>query len=170
MLSARIPSPRAFLSPFTAVVALVALIAVVALPNPSAHAGGSYHWTHADWCFMDKINHARAKHGLPGLSADAQLGYVARRHARAMARKGYMWEQQNLGSKITHWRTLAQNTGRGGKCGHLFKAFMASSPHASNILGAYRFMGVGARWRNHRLYVQQIFESKRNPGNIYHSP
>ena len=119
---------------------------------------------------MKKINKARARHGLHRLDRDAQLGYVAKRHARAMAREGYMWEQQGLGEKITHWRTLGQNTGRGGKCKHLFKSFMASAPHAANVLGDYRFLGVGARWKGHRLYVQQIFESKKNPGNIYHSP
>ena len=170
MTSARIPGLRALMGVASAVGMLAALVASVALPQVSASAGGHYHWNHAENCFVKKINKARARNGLHRLERDAQLAYVAKRHARAMAREGYMWEQANLGEKITHWRTLGQNTGRGGKCRHLFKSFMASAPHAANILGSYRFIGVGARWKGHRLYVQQIFESKRNPGNIYHSP
>lgn len=116
---------------------------------------------------MKKINKARAKQGLRRLHRDVHLGYVAKRHARRMASKESMWEQADLGSKITNWRTLGQNTGMGGKCRHLFRSFMNSAPHAANVLGDYKFIGVGAKWRNHRLYVQQIFESKKNPGNIY---
>ena len=170
MLSARIPGLRAFIAIASIVGTIAALVATIALPQTPARAGGSYRWNHAEKCFMKKINKARARHGLHRLERDAQLGYVAKRHARAMAREGYMWEQEGLGEKITHWRTLGQNTGRGGKCRHLFQSFMNSAPHAANVLGDYRFLGVGARWKGHRLYVQQIFESKRNPGNIYHSP
>ena len=119
---------------------------------------------------MKKINKARARHGLRRLHRDEHLGYVAKRHARRMASKKSMWEQHDLGSKITNWRTLGQNTGLGGKCRSLFRAFMKSAPHKSNVLGDYKFIGVGAKWRHGRLYVQQIFESKRNPGNIYHTP
>lgn len=170
MSSARNPGLRAFLAIASVVGTVAALVASFALPQVAAQASGHYHWNRPENCFIKKINQARARHGLHRLDRDAQLGYVAKRHARAMARKGYMWEQQNLGEKITHWRALGQNTGRGGKCRNLFKAFMASAPHAANILGGYRFVGVGARWKGHRLYVQQIFESKRDPGNIYHSP
>lgn len=170
MTSARFPGLRSLLGVASVVGMLAALIASIALPQVSASAGGRYHWNHAENCFIKKINKARARNGLHRLERDAQLGFVAKRHARAMARKGYMWEQADLGGKITRWRTLGQNTGRGGKCRHLFKSFMASAPHAANILGSYRFVGVGARWKGHRLYVQQIFESKRNPGNIYHAP
>ena len=170
MLSARIPRLRPYLAFASAIGVLIALIASIALPQAPANAGGRYHWNHAEKCFMKKINTARARHGLRRLARDKQLGYVAKRHAHEMARAGTMYEQADLGNKITRWRTLGQNTGRGGKCNHLFKAFMASAPHAANVLGDYRFLGVGAKWKGHRLYVQQIFESKRNPGNIYHSP
>ena len=50
---------------------------------------------------MKKINKARARHGLRRLRADHDLGYVAMRHARRMARKETMWEQGDLGSKVT---------------------------------------------------------------------
>jgi hypothetical protein len=50
------------------------------------------------------------------------------------------------------------------------RAFLGSYEHRDNILGHWRFMGVGTKWRGHRLYVQQIFEARRNPGNVYHRP
>jgi hypothetical protein len=31
-------------------------------------------------------------------------------------------------------------------------------------------MGFGTQKSGGRLYVQQLFESRRNPGNIYHYP
>ena len=170
MSSARIPSWRAFLQIASIVSALAALVVVAALPQAPARAGGNYRWNNPERCFIKKINKARSKQGLRRLRRDEHLGYVAKRHARRMASKESMWEQQDLGSKITNWRTLGQNTGLGGKCRSLFRAFMNSAPHAANVLGDYKYLGVGAKWRNNRLYVQQIFESKKNPGNIYHSP
>jgi uncharacterized protein YkwD len=170
MTSARIPGFLKVVSLGGAVAALAALVALLGLPQTTAHAGKSYRWNRPERCFMKKINEVRADNGLRKLQKDMHLGYVAKRHARRMASKETMWEQGDLGNKITKWRTLGQNTGLGGKCSGLFQAFMDSAPHAANILGEYKFMGVGAKWRNNRLYVQQIFEWKRNPGNVYHTP
>jgi uncharacterized protein YkwD len=119
---------------------------------------------------MRKINHARARHGLGRLSRDKQLGYVARRHARRMAERGYIFHDARLGAKVTRWRAIGQNVGRGGGCKRLFRAFMHSTKHRSNILGAWRFVGVGAKRRGGRVYVQHVFELYRNPGNVYHFP
>jgi uncharacterized protein YkwD len=167
MTSARIASVRTLLRVISIATALAAVVATFGLPEGPARAGGSNSWNNPERCFMKKINKARARHGLNKLRADHDLGYVAMRHARRMASKGTMWEQANLGEKVTNWRTLGQNTGLGGKCRALFRAFMDSSPHQANILGDYKYVGVGAKWKKNRLYVQQIFEYKKNPGNIY---
>jgi uncharacterized protein YkwD len=119
---------------------------------------------------MRKINHARARHGLGRLNRDKQLGYVARRHARRMAERGYIFHDARLGAKVTRWRSIGQNVGRGGGCKRLFRAFMHSLKHRSNILGAWRFVGVGAKKRGGRIYVQHVFELYRDPGNVYHFP
>jgi uncharacterized protein YkwD len=119
---------------------------------------------------MHKINRARHRRGLGKLERDKQLGYVARRHARGMASNGSIYHDAGLGQKITHWRVLGQNSGRGGSCRRLFRAFMGSSVHRTNILYAWRFMGVGVKKRSGGLYVQQVFESYDDPGNIYHYP
>jgi uncharacterized protein YkwD len=119
---------------------------------------------------MKKINAARANRGLPRLEWDRQLGYVARRHAKSLASNRGLWHDSRLGSKVTRWRRLGQNTGRGGRCPRLFNSFMASAPHRSNIFGTWRFQGVGTEWAGGRLYVQHVFEARRNPGNIYRWP
>jgi len=38
------------------------------------------------------------------------------------------------------------------------------------MLGDWRYFAVGARRRNGKLYVQQVFEYKSNPGNIWGLP
>lgn len=134
-------------------------------------AGGShYRFTRAEKCLMRKTNDARARHGRRRLRWDKQLGYVARRHAFAMARARSVWHDPGLGSEVTRWRALAQNTGRSTRCKRMFRSFMHSSAHRSNILRRWRYIGVGVDRARGRLYVQQVFESRRDPGNIYATP
>jgi uncharacterized protein YkwD len=149
---------------------------VAAKKSPDAEllAGGKdsprYRYRHSEKCFMRKINEVRAAYGQRRLNWDKQLGYVARRHANVMANQGGVWHDQNLGRRVTRWKSLGQNTGAGGRCRKLFGSFMASAPHRANILGRWRFIGVGTRWEGHRLYVQTVFESRRNPGNVWSWP
>lgn len=148
-------------------------IAAKKSPDADLLAGGKtprYRYLKSEKCFMRKVNRARAAQGQRRLNWDKQLGYVARRHAQVLANHGGVWHDQNLGRRVTRWRSLGQNTGAGGRCRKLFGSFMASAPHRANILGNWRFIGVGTDWRGGRLYVQQIFESRRNPGNIWSWP
>jgi uncharacterized protein YkwD len=167
MYSARVPRARSALLIASIATALATLAAVVGFTQTTAYAGGSYRWNKGDKCFMKRINKARAKHDLRRLRRDVHLGYVAKRHARRMAKKGSMYHQPDLGSKVTNWSALAQNTGVGGGCPGLHRAFMESPAHAANVLGHYKYMGVATKWRGDTMYVQVIFESKKNPGNIY---
>ncbi len=119
---------------------------------------------------MRKINKVRARRGLRRLEADKHIGVVARRHAKQMASNYAVYHDGNLHDEITHWKSLGQNTGAGGRCRRLFWTFMRSSNHRANILGRWRFFGVGTDRRNGRLFVQQVFEWRYNPGNIYRFP
>ena len=132
--------------------------------------GGGWSFNRVERCIMRKVNRARARHGLGRLSRDPQVGYVARKHARSMAAAGAIYHDGNMSSEITRWRRLGQNTGRAGSCRRAFRSFMRSSIHRANILGRWRHMGVGVDRRNGRVFVQQIFESRRDPGNVYHYP
>lgn len=154
---------------------LVGVMVATALFTPSGLTDASanapkYRFQKSEKCFMRKVNRVRAQNGQRRLNWDKQLGYVARRHAKTMANQGGVWHDQSLGRRVTRWRSLGQNTGAGGRCKKLFRSFMDSAPHRANILGGWRFMGVGTRWEGGRLYVQQIFESRRNPGNVWSWP
>ena len=125
----------------------------------------------AERCFMRKINSRRMRRGLARLHWDRQLAYVGRRHAKTLARAGGgVWHDSDLARRVTRWRSLGENTGRGRNCRSLFRALWRSSHHRANMLGRWSFMGVGIGRRRGHIYVQQIFENRSNPGNIYSYP
>lgn len=136
----------------------------------SSGSSGSYSFTRLESCFMRKVNGARRRHGRRPLRYDKQLGYVARRHAARMARSRAVFHDGNMTEEITRWRALAQNTGAGGSCRRTFRSFMRSSEHRYNILGRWRYMGAGVKTSGGRVYIQHIFETRDNPGNVYHWP
>ena len=135
-----------------------------------ADAGSKYRFKYGEKCFMRKINKARRYHGLRPLAWDKQLGYVARLHARKMARNTGVWDDSLVGHRVTHWTMLGNNTGRGNGCRQLNWAFRHSPFHRSNMLGPYHYVGVGVAWRSGNMYVSENFEARSNPGNIYRWP
>ena len=161
-----------FVAVFTSLAVLIApLAASFAFSGGDvARAGGSWRFNRRERCFMRKINRARRARGDRALDWDRQAGYVARRHARAMANHGFVFHDADLGRVITRWRRLGQNSGKGSGCRRLFRAFMRSAGHRSNVLGRWRHMGVGAVRAGGRVYVQQVFEHRRDPGNIWRRP
>jgi uncharacterized protein YkwD len=158
----------------SALVTVLVAVLVGCLASPAvitrASAGTNYHFKRRERCFMRKINRVRARHGLRRLYRDKQLGYVGRLHARDMAYYASVWDDSYIGQRVTHWRSLGTNAGRGRRCRQLTRAFLNSWPHRANILGHYRYMGVGVAWSNGNIYVSENFESRINPGNIYRWP
>lgn len=152
----------------------VIAIALGCLASPAvvthADAGSKYTFRYREKCLMTKINRVRHRHGLKALSRDKQLGYVARLHAREMARDGSVWDDSAVGHRVTHWVFLGNNTGSAPGCRKLNRAFRASPPHMANMLGHFRYVGVGVAWSNGTMYASENFESSRNPGNIYRWP
>lgn len=159
-----------------AVVGVAMIVALSVLPSPprvsltESEPIRGYSFSKGERCFLKKINGLRHRKGKRRLDADKQLGYVARRHASGMARKGSIYHDGDLGRIVTRWRRLGQNVGVGSGCKSLFRAFINSSAHRANILGAWKHMGVGIDRRGGRIFVMHIFHSKRNPGNVYHYP
>ena len=135
-----------------------------------ADGGGNWGFNSVERCLMGKINKVRRRHGRAALDWDKQVGYVARKHARSMASNYAVYHDGNMDNEITNWKSLGQNSGAGGGCRRIFWAFMKSSSHRANILGQWRHIGVGAEWRGGRLFVQQVFEWRYDPGNVYHYP
>jgi len=124
----------------------------------------------AERCFMHRINARRARAGRKPLRWDRHLVYVARRHARSLAKGGRVRHDPDLGRKVTRWRSLGENTGRGRTCRGLLRALWRSPHHRANMLGRWRFMGVGTARRHGRIYVQQVFEARSDPGNVWSYP
>jgi uncharacterized protein YkwD len=130
-----------------------------------------FHFRRIERCFLRAINRSRAHQGLRRLKWDRQIGFVARRHARAMARARDVAHDDYLAGRLTGWRALGQNSGSGKSCVQLVWAFWRSGGHRSNILGRWNYVGVGVkRARGGRVYVQQVFENTANPDNIYRFP
>ena len=170
MLDARAQSRGAALL-ITAFVVVLTLIVTMVIHGPVAGAGEPrYRLNGLEKCMIKKINGARARHGLRRLDTDKQIAYVARRHARTMARRNVVFDDANLPSKVTRWRSLAANDGEGPSCRRTFKALMHDSAHRANIMGNYNFVGVGTHKRGRWVFVSQIFEWRRNPGNRWHYP
>ncbi|MEA2477269.1 MAG: hypothetical protein QOF16_1223 [Actinomycetota bacterium] len=155
----------------TTFVVLVALVLSMVIHDPAAGAGESrYRLNQLEKCMIRKIDGARARHGLRRLDTDKQIAYVARRHARTMARRNYVFDDANLPSKVTRWRSLAANDGEGRGCKRTFKALMHDSAHRANIMGNYNFVGVGTHRRGNWVFISQVFEWRRNPGNRWNYP
>ncbi|HJR44785.1 MAG TPA: CAP domain-containing protein [Actinomycetota bacterium] len=166
--------------------ATIASVLVGLIPFGSAHAapaadggvdgpaatqlGSRYSFNGTEKCLMRRINQVRRQSGRRALSWDKQIGYVARRHTNAMASQRNVYHDGSLGQKVTRWRRLAQNTGKGQGCRGIFRAFMNSSAHRANIFGRWRHVGVGVSWAAGCIWVQQVFEARRDPGNIYSYP
>lgn len=136
--------------------------------KPAGAVGFSF--KRSEKCVMRRINNIRQRHGLRALDRDPQIGYISRLHAITMAGTGSIFHDDNFGNEVTNWTRLGQNTGRGGSCRSTVRAFMHDPPHREIILGAWRHQGVGVHRAGGVLYVQHIFESKADPGNIYHVP
>ena len=162
------------LSRIVAASLLGAVVAALVQSNANLEADSrtkDFRLGRAERCFMRKINARRARAGRPRLRWDGQLVYVGRRHARSLARAGRgVWHDPQLGRKVTRWRSLGENTARGGTCRAVMRALWRSPPHRANILGRWSFVGVGVARRHGRIYVQQIFETRSDPGNIYSHP
>ena len=165
---------RAHVSKLLVTLATTALILVTTwlAPTIESDAAGRqrYSFKRVEKCMMRKINKRRASHGLRRLEWDRQLGYVAREHAQAMARNQTIYHDSNLGYEVTRWRRLGQNVGTGHRCRGLFRAFWRSDPHRHNILGSWRFVGVGSERVRGRIYVHHVFEYRVDPGNVYAYP
>lgn len=168
MTCTRATTPWKLLS--TIVLGVVAIALFVVDQAAPSKAAGDYKYKEKERCFMRKINKARQRHGLRRLDRDKQLGYVGRKHAQSMADSNDIWHDSNLGSKVTRWKRLGDNVGSGNGCRSVFKAFMKSSPHKDNILGRWRHFAAGTERRHGKIFVDLIFESKRNPDNKYNYP
>ena len=118
--------------------------------------------------FASKLNAARRAAGKSSLRLDPQLSKAAKVHTREMVRRNVLYHTPTdaLKRRVTNWVELGENVGVGGTVTSLHGAFMDSAAHRSNILYSnFRYVGIGAKQANGRLWVTVIFESRADPGS-----
>ena len=136
---------------------------------PVSHAGAAcYSNNNKEQDFARKLNLARRSAGKSSLRLDPQLSKAAKVHTREMVNKNLLYHTPTdaLKRRVTNWYELGENVGVGGTVASLHTAFMNSAAHRSNILySGFRYVGIGSKVANGRLWVTVIFESKADPGS-----
>ncbi len=114
--------------------------------------------THDEATFGTMMNEVRSNHSVRRLRVTERLSKMARRHSKRMAELGELYHS-NLRRTFRsfNYRAVGENIGYAGSLGELLEAFMDSPPHAQNILGKWRRMGIGVAWRGDRVWVTQLF-------------
>ena len=141
--------------------ALMSLLAVTLVGSTAlvgaAPAGAS---TTRATRMVEKINTARANHGLPPLRTSPDLMAAARTHSGAMSGQGLLFHTASF-SSLCCWDHIAENVGMGYSVRDLHRAFMHSAPHRANILDRrMEQVGVGFVSVNGQLWVTEIFRSR----------
>ena len=131
---------------------LVSAALVAAAPQPAQAAARP-----VERQFARMVNATREASLLGSMTVSDRLSDVARRHTRRMAEQGQLYHsnlERLLGPGVS---SVGENVGYGDSLEQLLAAFMASPPHAENILGGYRRTGVGVVRVDGQYWVTQIF-------------
>ncbi len=135
------------------VAALMVSAVLVAAAPQSAQAAA----TPKERRFAGMVNKTRNLAALGSMKLSNQLSDVARKHSKHMAAKGELYHsnlERLLDPGIT---AVGENVGFGGSLEDLLQAFLASPPHAENILGTYSKTGVGIVRANGQIWITQVF-------------
>jgi hypothetical protein len=135
----------------------VVAVALLALGGPLAVQRASAGDTVADLTAMTNADRVAA--GLRSLATAGDLQSLAQSRANDMARSGKLAHTTNLGSKVSNWKRLGENVGRGPNLRDIETAFMASPSHRENILDPdFSQLGVGVTWDGKEyFYVAVVF-------------
>lgn len=135
-------------------VVAVVLLALFGGPLGMGRAQAGYN---ADLTAMTNADRAAAR--LRALSTARDLQSLAQKQADEMARAGRIYHTQGLGTKVSGWKRLGENVGRGPDLRDIETAFMNSPSHRENILDpGFTQLGVGVTFDgNQFLYVAVIF-------------
>lgn len=98
------------------------------------------------------VNAERAAVGRPPLCANKKLQTAAQRHSDDMANNNFMSHTGSNGSTMSNrisaqafgWSAIAENVAAGQvDVAAVVKSWMASDGHRANILGDYKYFGMG---------------------------
>ncbi|HVL65171.1 MAG TPA: CAP domain-containing protein [Actinomycetota bacterium] len=152
-------------------VLMAPLLAAVA-PSSGAQAS-CWSWSDSEKRLARLHNRERGSRGIRKLRLDPELSKVARVHSREMDSddKLYHTPSDVLAARVTNWRKLGENVGRGPNVARLHRMFMRSKSHRANILkSGFRHFGVGVRQDGDQVWVTVIFSSRGDPGTTLSMP
>ena len=133
---------------------LISAALVAAAPRPAEAATRP-----VERRFARMVNETRGTATLSPLRLNGRLSEVARRHSKRMAARGELYHS-DLNGLLGHGiSSVGENVAMGGSLQETLAAFMASPPHAQNIMGTYSRTGVGVYRGAGRLWITQIFAS-----------
>jgi hypothetical protein len=108
-------------------------------------------------------NSDRAAYGQKPLTMVGDLQSLAQRRAEEMAAERKLSHTSDLGNKVSNWRKLGENVGRGRSLTEIEQSYMNSAPHRENILAPdFTEMGVGVAVAGDQIYTAVIFRLPMN--------
>lgn len=108
------------------------LTAALLLAGPAAQASPP---SEAEQALLAAVNEFRARHGLPGWPADAELHAVARRHSEAMAQRGRLSHDGfTARAQSTGARHCVENLVAGGGPSDAVSLWQRSPSHRAALL------------------------------------
>jgi len=135
-------------------IAIVA-VALLALLGGPLGIGRAQAGPVADIAAMTNADRAAAR--LKALSTANDLQSLAQSRANEMARSGRLAHTSNLGSKVSGWKRLGENVGRGPELRDIETAFMNSPSHRENILDpGFTQFGVGVTFDGKEFYYVAV--------------
>ena len=130
----------------------------VVLSAASLVWAGAGHAAKGEQDLASLTNSDRASFGRPALAMAGDLQSLAQRRAEEMAAARRLSHTQDLGSRVSNWRKLGENVGRGKSLTEIEHSYMASEPHRENILAPdFTEMGVGVAAGGDQIYTAVIF-------------
>lgn len=143
------------------------------VPSASSANNACFDFKADERDFTAKMNAERKKKGKSNMALDPELSKVARKHTNEMVNKNLLHhtDSSTLARRVTSWTTLGENVGVGSTVDSLHTAFMNSPAHRDNVLfSSFKYVGVGTKTVDGRLWVTVIFEAQTNPGTTLNMP
>ena len=140
---------------------LIAVIAVLALTlNMGVAHAGTFRPARAREKVLQFVNHYRVDHGLRRLRENHDIDRTAQHHSTLMKDARSLFHDSNMWTKLRghHASCWAENIGMGPSVWKVFKGWVHSSEHRTNMLGRrYRHTGIGVSYAHGYYWITQIF-------------
>lgn len=139
---------------------LIAVITVLALTLSMGAAHADFKPARARARMLSFVNHYRADHGRRHVHDNRDVDRLAQHHSKKMASARKLFHSSSMWTKLRghHVRCWAENIGMGSSIWRVFKGWVRSSEHRSNMLNRhYRRTGIGIVRARGAYWVTMIY-------------